>query len=174
MIDIARLRFPRLSRALAETLDAVGLGGAFIPGGGSRAAISRPFERNRLTSDPMRYQRFVRLWSHAPELALGDPTIGWINAAFRLMGEFEDGEYPRRVPTPMLVFVASDDRIVDSRAVERFAQRLKAGAVIALPGARHEILMERDAIRSLFWAAFDAFIPGSGRDVQPLASSSIA
>jgi lysophospholipase len=30
-----------------------------------------------------------------------------------------------------------------------------------IPGARHEILMERDAIREQFWAAFDAFIPGS-------------
>jgi len=174
MIDIDRLRFPRLARALAETLDAVGLGGAFIPGGGARAAISRPFERNVLTSDFGRYQRFVNLWTVAPELAIGDPTIGWINAAFRLMGEFADGEYPRRVLTPILVFAAGEDRIVDSRSVERFAQRLKVGAVIALPGARHEILMERDAIRSQFWAAFDAFIPGSCVPVQPLASSSIA
>jgi lysophospholipase len=30
-----------------------------------------------------------------------------------------------------------------------------------IPGARHEILMERDVIREEFWAAFDAFIPGS-------------
>ena len=29
-----------------------------------------------------------------------------------------------------------------------------------LPTARHEILMESDAIRAQFWAAFDAFIPG--------------
>ena len=174
MIDIDRLRFPRLARALAETLDAVGLGGAFIPGGGARAAIARPFEGNRLTSDPLRYQRLANIWTVAPELAIGDPTIGWINGGFRLMREFADGEYPRRVPTPMLVFAAGDDRIVDSRAVERFAQRLKTGAVIALPGARHEILMERDSIRSQFWAAFDAFIPGSGLTVQPLASSSIA
>ena len=179
MIDIARLRFPRLARALAETLDAVGLGGAFVPGGGARAAISRPFEGNALTSDPARFQRFAQLWSAAPELAIGDPTIGWVNAAFRLMGEFADGEYPRRVLTPILVFSAGNDRIVDSRAVERFAHRLKAGAVIAIPGARHEILMERDEIRSQFWAAFDAFIPGSDMPAehvpaQPLASSSIA
>ena len=32
---------------------------------------------------------------------------------------------------------------------------------IVIPGARHEILMEREAIREQFWAAFDAFIPGS-------------
>jgi lysophospholipase len=27
-----------------------------------------------------------------------------------------------------------------------------------MPGSRHEILMEQDAIRARFWAAFDAFI----------------
>jgi lysophospholipase len=173
MIDLYRLRLPGLARALAETLDAVGLGGAFIPGGDGRATISRAFDGNLLTSDRQRFQRFANLWTLAPELCLGDPTIGWVNAAFRLMGDFADGEYPRRALTPMLVFAAGDDRIVCSRAVERFAQRLKAGAVISIPGSRHEILMERDAIRSQFWAAFDAFIPGSAA-VQPFASSSIA
>ena len=33
--------------------------------------------------------------------------------------------------------------------------------MIVIPGARHEILMERDVIREQFWAAFDAFIPGT-------------
>ena len=28
-------------------------------------------------------------------------------------------------------------------------------------GAEHEVLMERDAVREQFWAAFDAFIPGT-------------
>ena len=174
MIDLYRLRLPRLARALAGTLDAVGLGGAFIPGGNARGSMSRSFDSNALTSDPARFQRLADLRKAAPDLMIGDPTIGWITAAFRQMDAFADGEYPRRVLTPMLVFSSGADRVVDSRAVERFAHRLKAGAVIALPGARHEILMERDAIRSQFWAAFDAFIPGSGVGAQPLASSSSA
>ncbi|TXM82325.1 alpha/beta hydrolase, partial [Methylobacterium sp. WL122] len=44
---------------------------------------------------------------------------------------------------------------------QRFAARLKAGHILVLPDARHEILSERDAIREDFWAAFDAFVPGS-------------
>jgi lysophospholipase len=174
MIDLHGLRLPRLARLLAEALDAAGLGAAFIPGGNARATMSRAFDGNVLTSDPRRFQRFAGLMTADPEAVIGDPTIGWINAAFRLMGDFADGEYPRLVLTPMLVFSAGEDRVVDSRAVERFAQRLKAGRVIAIPNARHEILMERDSVRSQFWAAFDAFIPGSGAVDQPLASSSIA
>ena len=174
MIDLYRLRAPRLARALAEILDAAGLGGAFVPGGNARGVMSHAFDDNVLTSDQARFERFTQIVARAPELAIGDPTIGWINAAFRLMGDFADAEYPRRVLTPMLVFSAGADRVVDSRAVESFAHRLKAGRVIALPFARHEILMERDTIRSQFWAAFDAFIPGSVVPDQPLAKSSSA
>ena len=41
------------------------------------------------------------------------------------------------------------------------AAALRAGGQVVIPGARHEILMERDPIRAQFWAAFDAFVPGS-------------
>jgi lysophospholipase len=30
-----------------------------------------------------------------------------------------------------------------------------------VPGARHELLMERNRFRAQFWAAFDAFVPGT-------------
>ena len=91
-------------------------------------------------------------------LAIGDPTIGWVNAAFRLMQSFAQPEFPRRILTPALVFAAGDDRVVDSATVERFAHRLKAGHLVVLPQARHEILMERDPLRAEWWAATDAFL----------------
>jgi lysophospholipase len=59
------------------------------------------------------------------------------------------------------VVAAGDDPVCATPAIERFAARLKSGHAIVLPGARHEILMERDPIREQFWAAFDAFIPGT-------------
>ncbi|MBN8920935.1 MAG: alpha/beta hydrolase, partial [Rhizobiales bacterium] len=42
-----------------------------------------------------------------------------------------------------------------------FAIRMRAGAHVVVAGARHEILMERDFYRGQFWAAFDAFVPGT-------------
>ena len=74
--------------------------------------------------------------------------------------------YPLNILTPVLVIAAGADDIVSTPAVERFALRLKAGSAITLPGARHEILMENDALRSQFWAAFDAFVPGSAMPEQ--------
>ena len=95
-----------------------------------------------------------------PELGLGWPTVGWLNAAFRLMRAFEDPDFPRRTLTPILVVAAGADRVTDTRAAERFASRLRAGRIVIIDGAEHEMLMERDVFRDQFWAAFDAFIPG--------------
>lgn len=160
MIDIADLRHPRATRLLAEALDIIGLGAAFVPGGGATATMTRGFQNNVLTSDEKRYQRTGNVIAATPSVGLGDPTIGWLNAAFRCMRQFENPEFALRTLTPTLVIAAGDDHVVRLGAVERFATRLKAGRLIVIPHAQHEILMERDVFRAQFWAAFDAFVPG--------------
>ena len=171
LIGIHGLRFPDATRLLAEVLDIVGLGGAFIPGGGETAVVTKPYRNNLLTSDPERYARNAHILAAASHLGIGDPTIGWVNAAFRLMEQFGDPEYPRRTLTPILVIAAGDDRIVDTRAIERFAVRLKAGGLVVIPHARHEIMMERDEFREQFWAAFDAFVPGTRDELTALENA---
>src|SRR5918998_179476 len=93
--------------------------------------------------------------------AIGAPTVAWLHAAFRFMARFGEASFPLQVRVPTLVVAAGADPICDTPAIERFAARLKVGNAIVIPGARHEILMERDAVRDQFWAAFDAFIPGT-------------
>ena len=63
--------------------------------------------------------------------------------------------------------------MVDTLATERFATRLKAGRLIVLPQGEHEILQERDAIREQFWAAFDAFIPGTRGEYEALVTAQV-
>jgi lysophospholipase len=77
------------------------------------------------------------------------------------MRRFLDPRYALKIRLPTLIVAAGADPVCATPATERFASRLKAGHAIVLPAARHEILMERDAIREDFWAAFDAFIPGT-------------
>ena len=76
------------------------------------------------------------------------------------MKRFEDPDFPRATSVPMLVIASGADRVTDTRATERFSERLRAGRLIVIEGAQHELLMERDVFRDQFWAAFDAFIPG--------------
>jgi lysophospholipase len=160
MVNLQGLRFPKGSRLLAQTLDFLGLGSAYIPGGRDASIVELPYPRNRLTSDPQRFARNAEPLATAPELAVGDATVGWASAAFRQMRRFELPDYTRRWRIPTLLVASSRDEIVSTPAIERFAQRLDIASLITIPGARHEILMERDDLRALFFAAFDAFIPG--------------
>jgi lysophospholipase len=160
LIDIKNLPARRGLRLLADGLNLLGLGGAYVPGGGGRSIFTRPFKGNRLSSDPRRYARNASIVTHAPRLGVGDPTIGWVHAAFRRIDELADPAYAPSVTKPILVVAAGADRIVSTPAIERFSARLKAGSLIVLDKSGHEILQERDAIRERFWAAFDAFVPG--------------
>ena len=56
------------------------------------------------------------------------------------------------------LFAAGADKVVSTQAIEDFAVDLKSGAHILMPGSRHEILQETDAVRQRFWAAFDAYM----------------
>ena len=58
-------------------------------------------------------------------------------------------------------FAAGRDEIVSTPAVEEFATQLRAGSHLIIAGAKHELIMEQDRYRAQFWAAFDAFVPGT-------------
>ena len=162
MIEFAPTRAPAaLIRVGVEIAAFLGLGDLYVPGTGKEPVEQRPFEGNPLTSDRDRYMRTRELLIAAPRLALGGPTIGWLHAALRSMAMIGAIDYPFRVRVPVLIIGAGNDVIVSTRAIEEFAVQLKAGHHVALAGANHEILMERDDIRAQFWAAFDSYIPGS-------------
>jgi lysophospholipase len=161
MIDLNMVSMPRLARATATVSRLMGFGSSYIPGGGATMIASKPFAGNPLTSDPVRYARIGATVEAEPELGLGSPTIAWTGAAFRAMGEFADPVFPAKIRQPLLLIAAGQDVIVSIAAIEQFAIRLRAGAHLVVPGSRHEILMEQDRYRGQFWAAFDAFVPGS-------------
>jgi lysophospholipase len=160
MIALFGLRRPQATHRLARCLGLLGFGRAFIPGGSGRSYMLKGFAGNVLTSDPDRFARTRGFVEADPNLAIGDPTIRWVDAAFCLMRRFEGFEFPIEISTPTLVVAAGRDKVTDTAAIEAFARRLKCGTSITLAGAEHEILMERDIFRDQFWAAFDAFIPG--------------
>ena len=169
MIDLP-LRFRNSVARFMAVMSRIGFGTMLIPGGVEDSIFKRGFAGNPLTSDAKRYDRTSVAIEQSPHLAVGAPTIGWLDAAFRLMNRFRHPRFAIDTVTPTLIIAAGSDRIVDTSATERFAARLKAGRCITLAESRHEIIMERDEIRERFWAAFDAFVPGfeseyAGREV---------
>lgn len=161
MIGLTGIAADPLTRRAAGFLCALGLGSSWVPGGGPRDYTEKPFDKNLLTSDPKRYARMSALVRAADGLAIGSPTIRWLKAAYRAMELLRDPERISQIRTPTLFVAGADDKVISNRAMELLAAQMRTADVVTLPTARHEILMERDSIRDAFWAAFDAFIPGS-------------
>ena len=120
-----------------------------------------PYATNILTSDPSRYTRNTGIYRTHPELALGPPTATWVRAAMVAADRVSEPGFIAGMRIPTLIVAAGSDRIVDTRAVEVYARRLRAGSLVTIDGARHELLQEADVFREQLFAAFDAFIPGS-------------
>jgi len=160
LIRLARTPFGRLTPAIARTLRLLGFGTMQLRG--QRAVAStQPFAGNILTSDPVRYARTAAVLEAEPDLVVGGPTIAWVDSAFRVMKDFNEIGYPDRIRQPILIVAAGRDRITSTPAIENFATHLRAGSHLIIPGSLHEIMMEQDSYRQQFWAAFDAFVPGT-------------
>ena len=161
MIGIARVNSMTIPGVLLKAARLAGFGDRYMPGRYNGVLDLRPFAGNILTSDPVRYARNAAILEADPQLALGGPTLTWVDAAFRAMRAFHDPGYPARIRQPILIVAAGRDSIVSNTAIEQFGMLLRAGSQLVVSGAQHEILMEQDRYRSQFWAAFDAFVPGT-------------
>jgi lysophospholipase len=114
-----------------------------------------------VTSDPVRHARTKAVLEAEPALGLGSPTVSWLAAAYRAMDEIADPGFAGKVRQPLMLIAAGRDEIVSTAAIEDIAMRLRAGGHLIVAGARHELMMEQDRFRGQFWAAFDAFVPGT-------------
>ncbi len=148
-------------RTLIRTMRFAGMGGNYIPGGSSKLVGTGPFAENPVTSDPVRYARNASILEEDPMLGIASPTVGWTDAAFRTILGFRATTYPSRIRQPLLLIAASHDTVVSTAAIEEFAYHLRTGSHLVIAGAKHEILQEQDRYRAQFWAAFDAFVPGT-------------
>ena len=161
MIDLAGMSGSLLAHALARTLRFVGLAEIYMPGPNNSPDQSPRFEGNDLTSDEGRFDRNVGIVNADPALAIGPPSVAWLNAAFDAFIPFRDPRYPSQIHRPALILAAGADTIVSIPAIKKFAAHLPAGSQGVIEGARHEILQEQDSCRAQFWAAFDAFVPSA-------------
>jgi lysophospholipase len=163
MIALPPGRLTRVAGPVARLMRLIGRGGAYVPTGDSSVAGPGAFVGNVLTSDPVRYVRNAAILEQEPALGLGAPTVAWADAAMRQMKQFAERAYSASIRQPILMVAAGRDEVVSTPAIEVFGQNLLAGRHLILAGARHEILQEQDQYRAQFWAAFDAFVPGTPR-----------
>ncbi|MDP4535058.1 alpha/beta fold hydrolase [Alkalimonas collagenimarina] len=117
----------------------------------------QPFQQNRLTSCQMRYQWFQSIYQAEPGLQLGGVTLSWLIAAWQVIQRLQ--QEGSSIQLPLLVLQAKADKVVSNGYQRRFVkQRPSSRQLIGMDGARHELLMEQDAIRARCYHAINAFI----------------
>ncbi|MFO1072197.1 MAG: alpha/beta hydrolase [Geminicoccaceae bacterium] len=162
------IRLPLLPRPLAQAICwvAIGMGAGprYAPGQRDHDRALPSFARNKLTSCPEHFADYLRLVQTAPELTVGGVTYAWLAASLRSIALIHARGFPESITAPILVCQAGEERIVSNRAIIHLTGRLPRGRLLVFPGARHELLRERAAIRSRLLDAFSGFAQeiGSG------------
>ncbi|WP_366655968.1 alpha/beta hydrolase [Fodinicurvata sp. EGI_FJ10296] len=147
----------RLIAAMARLMVAIGRGSTYPPGQSDGSAPKRQtFDGNCLTSDPLRFAVQSKWTDHNPGLTVGGPSWAWFLAAYRSCRLLSQPESIAKLTMPVTIVQAGQEELVDNAAQDRLVDKLGNARLVRIDEARHEILMERDALRDRFWEAFDA------------------
>ncbi|MHA1548244.1 MAG: alpha/beta fold hydrolase [Alphaproteobacteria bacterium] len=161
-IDFGKTKTPpAVGCRIAAFMSAIGLGELAAPGEAAKVMENTPFEDNPLTGDRERFDRSLAIVKAHPQVAVDGPTFGWLYAACTAVREAAQPAFVADIRVPTLIIAGGREEYVSLSAMERLAARLRGGGQVTIAGARHELLMEKDAYLAQFWAAFDAFVPGS-------------
>lgn len=156
MLGIDTGLLPRgLAFFLARALTALGWGKSFIPGG-RRYEPDTPFSDNDLTHSQVRFEMNKKFVSLFPESAVGAPTNQWAREAFRAGRQAL--RLADRLQIPVLLLQAGMDSTVAPQPQIDFCDRVEHCELQVIPGARHEILMEKDVVRDAAMAAISEFL----------------
>ncbi len=136
----------------------LGLADRFAPGqDGNTYVLKTAFAENTLTSDPDMFDLMQSQLREHPDLTIGGPSLRWLNEALREMRGLAARPSP---DMPCVTWLGSEEQIVDSRRVHARMAKWPQGTLHLLPQARHEVLMEKPAIRNCVFdgaaALFDA------------------
>lgn len=154
MLGLFDLETP-LIRGSIVLLAKLGLDKRNLPFQRQRAGMPLPFKGNKLSSDKDRYRGWANFFQSTPRLRVGQPTYGWIRAALASMAYINRNA--RNLKIPGLMLGAGADPIVDPNVVERFAKAAGSEYTV-VPGALHELFLERDPLRDEAFARIDRFL----------------
>ena len=154
MLGLHDIETPVLAWSI-RMVSALGFSTRNLPFQRQRQAVPVAFNGNKLTSDETRYKEWAQYFQTEERLRVGQPTFGWIVAGLKSMAYVHLKADEMKIPG--LIVAAGADPIVDPSSNKDFAK--KAGMDFeVVPGALHELFLERDEYRDQFFNLFDAFL----------------
>jgi lysophospholipase len=145
-----------LTAKMTKLANVMGLGARLMPGTTARpTAVAVGYAGNVLTSDAETFAWCLNQITVHPDLALGGPSIQWTYAALEEVARLYVAPLPR---LPMLLFLGDAETVVSTSVIRSQVKQMAQGELVDLPGARHEIFMERAEIRAEVFRRIDAFL----------------
>jgi lysophospholipase len=151
-LSLGRLK-PATALAVSGFMTLAGRGGVYATP--AIDPFDETFDGNILTHDQRRFDLFKAQLRARPDLRISGPTFGWVFFALALANRVRGSRCIDRLPIPLVLALAENEHLCDNAAAMAVAERAPNGKWFTVPGAFHEILMETDERRALFWAAFD-------------------
>ena len=157
MVDIEYAPIPAfVVRGLSAVTNMLGFSDSYTLGG-TGFDYEAPFDGNDVTHDPDRWGRNRQDVRKNPDLAVGSPTFGWLNAAIESIDVLDQDGYAEAINLPTLIFTADEDQVVSSTAAQNFCHRMTNCEHRPITGAYHELYQETDAVREQVWSQIDRF-----------------
>lgn len=113
------------------------------------------FESNRFTGSKVRYDMWMNLFRELPQTQLGGVTNRWVNEIMK--GTKKVRARYSQVQIPLRVIKASDERYSEPAEMEKLCRQAAQCEVTTLVG-KHEVLMERDAVRDIAIHEIEKFL----------------
>lgn len=145
----------RITRIAAWLASIIGFAGKQVIQNKDHADV---FEGNIFTSDERRHARFRDLRLAANEATNDAPTYGWVRAAMEASAAVHAPGALEGLETPVLIVSAGEEKQIDGSDHENIAAANPNIKHETIPGALHEIMMERDDLRAAYFKAFDGFV----------------
>jgi len=133
--------------ALSWSSARLGFGHHLAPGTKAETyVLAEPFDDNSLTRDAQMFAYMQRQMTSHPDLALGGPSLRWLNAALVEMAHLARRPAPGQ---PCLTYLGSHERIVcPDRIIARMGS-WPEGRLDMVQGGEHEVMMDTPATRAL-------------------------
>lgn len=149
-----------VAAGLASASRRLKVGDRYAPGQkGAFYVEDEKFGPNALTTDRESWDWMRAHLRDHPELGLGGPSMTWLHEALAETRALAAMESPG---VPALVWMGSDEAIVDPARIRARMARWQGGRLVILPGQRHEVLMEGADQRAARMGELAAFIGSLG------------
>lgn len=132
----------------------MGQGKRYVFGKGSYKPAD--LNNNELSFCKTRMKWMNRINRNHPELHLGGPTFRWIHLCLQAIKNLP--KILPRIEIPILILQADKEKIVQNKNLKKLTALLPQGEVRLIEKAKHEILFERDGIRTQALQSIFAFL----------------